>query len=249
MAEPFASEGWFDLATDLACGRVEPTADDPSRRIQFDAVDAAGGHIRWHLVLEGGALTTWAPGDVEQPDLELHWALDDARAVHRGEASGTDALAAVRLADGSDPSPLDIAETAELADLPALPGATLGIQYHFAAGPFGPFSYWWAFEDGASRAMGLGTIDEPDASVWISFQKMVGVRTGEISVLEALEGGGRVDGAVGPLMLLAGLQESPELHAAELACGPSGPVLADLGRAFAVPQQNEGLVALARVTG
>ncbi len=30
-------------------------------------------------------------------------------------------------------------------------------------------------------------------------------------------------------MLLAGLQESPELHEAELACGPAGEVLSMLG--------------------
>ena len=67
--------------------------------------------------------------------------------------------------------------------------------------------------------------------VGITFARMVAVRDGRITILEALEGGGTVAGELGPLMLLGGMEESPELHAAELACGPSGPVLAAHGGA------------------
>jgi hypothetical protein len=63
-----------------------------------------------------------------------------------------------------------------------------------------------------------------------------------------LEDGGRVDGGVGPLMLLAGLQESPELLAAGRACGPSGPVLAALGQVTDGTEHRTAITELAAVT-
>ena len=158
----------------------------------------------------------------------MRLALDVARRYYRGEADGTETLAACRViepgGEEGPPSPLDIEGRPELDEMLFQPDATLLTQYRFSAGPFGAFEWWWRFVDGRSDSMGLGRVDEPDAVVKIAFQKLIGVRTDSISIYEAIEGG-RVDGDVGPLMLLAGLQESPELHAAELACGASGPGL------------------------
>jgi hypothetical protein len=127
------------------------------------------------------------------------------------------------------------------------PDATLLTEYRFSAGPFGAFEWWWRFVDGRSDSMGLGRVEEPDAVVKIAYQKLIGVRTDSISIYEAIEGG-RVDGDVGPLMLLAGLQESPELHAAELACGASGPAFSCLGLIVDQPSVREGLETLASET-
>lgn len=248
MGVAFLSDEWFELATTGACGAVPPSPTGPDRTVVIDS----GGGDRWHLVVRGGALVAWAPGGPaggSTPDLELVWARDEAAAWVRGERSGTAALAAIELADGSPPSPMDVSVVPALAALSPMPGATLMIQYHFGAGPFGTVDYWHSFVDGRSAGMGLGPApQDPDTSVWVSYRKMVAERAGTITVLEALEDGGRVDGQVGPLMLLAGLHESPELRAAELAAGPSGPVLADLGAALSVPDQVRALAELARQT-
>ncbi len=89
--------------------------------------------------------------------------------------------------------------------------------------------------------------EDPDVTVKVRYQRLIAVRTDQISIYEAIEGG-RVDADVGPLMLLAGMYESPEFHAAELACGPCGPVFSNLGLVMDQPACREGLEALAAET-
>jgi len=249
-AATFLSPAWFEHARSMTAGL--PDVPGLSWRLQFGAVDGNGEHQRWYQVVEDGRVVAWERGELDATELELRWTIPHARAVHRREVSGTDALAATLIvsSDGSvgPPPPLDIEETDELDRLPTIPGATLTIQYEFPRGPFGPVSYWMAFDDGRSAGMGLGRTDEPDVQVEISFSKMVRVRTGEISIIQALENGGRVDGPIGPLMLLAGLEEAGELHAAELACGPAGSILARIGELSATPEYQAASVALAGLT-
>jgi hypothetical protein len=180
--------------------------------------------------------------------LAVRWPAASVRAYVTGEADGTSTLDALHLAGGGRPSPLDIAETAELGALPEVEGATLTVQYRFTQGPFGDVEYWWSFDEGRSVGMGLGVAADPDVRVRITFASMVGVRRGELTIFEALEYDGRVDGDLGPLMLLAGLEESPGVRAAESACGPSGPVLGALGRVTAPPAWQEARQRLAAVT-
>jgi hypothetical protein len=237
------SEEWFARARELLAGAGP--LDGASYRIQFDC-----DGTRWHQVAVDGAVTEWAAGDVTDPDLELRVPLDVLRRCYRGEADGTEVLAACSvLRDGHEepPSPLDIEVVPELADLPYQPEATLVTQYRHRAGPFGPFDWWWSFVDGRSDELHFGLVEDPDVVVKIDFDRLIGVRTDAISIYEAIEGG-RVDGEVGPLMLLAGLQESLELHDAELACGPSGPVLANLGRVMSQEVCRAGLATLAAET-
>lgn len=247
---PLASDAWFEQARRLTAGM--PSRPGLSWRLQFDAVDPEGRHDRWHQVVEDGQVVAWQSGDVDQPDLELRWSQADARAVFRQELDGTEALAAARVVEpggreGVAP-PLDMRDTAEIALLPEMPGATLTIQFEFAEGPFGHVSYWLAFEDGLATDAAFGQATESDVMVAITWRRMVGVRTGTMTILEALEHGGRIDGALGPIMLLAGLEESPELHAAELACGPAGAVLAKVGEVAASAEYAEAMAALAQVT-
>ncbi|CAN5561685.1 hypothetical protein BH10ACT1_BH10ACT1_04910 [soil metagenome] len=222
----FLSDAWFVRARELMAGVQGPP--DVDLRLQH----VADG-TRWHQVVQGGVVTQWAAGDLDGAELEVHLPLAVARGVLGRTVTGTAASSACTVvgpgAGPLPPPPLDIERRPELADLPEMVGADLRVQFHFSAGPFGDVDYWWRFVDGRSSAMGFGLVEEPEVSVWIPYSHMVGVRNGAISIYEALEGG-RVDGAVGPLMLLAGLQESPELHAAELACGPAGTTLAALGR-------------------
>jgi hypothetical protein len=198
-----------------------------------------------------GAVTEWASGDLTDPDLEIRLPFETARRHFRGEAEGTETLAAciVVSPDGEEtlPTPLDLGERPELDAMPYQPDATLLTQYHHRGGPFGTVDWWWQHVDGRSDSMGFGVAEEPDVTVKVRFQRLIEVRTGEISIYEAIEGG-RVDGDVGPLMLLAGLYESPEQHEAELACGPAGPVLAKLGLVMDQEPVREGLAALAAET-
>lgn len=250
----FLSEAWFERARDL-------TADLPGQpgvgcRLQYEAVDGDGSSLRWHHVIVDGRVEAFGPGELTDPDLELRWPLATAQALYAGDASGTEAMAALTVAHRSEsqvvtgpPSPADITMTGGLDHLPRIPEATLTTQFRLVAGPFGPVDFWWTFEDGISTGMGFGVVAEHDVWVQIRYQRMVAVRRGEISVVEALEEGGKVDGGVGPLMLLAGLQESPELLAAGKACGPSGPVLADLGRVTSGREHRQAMADLAAVTG
>lgn len=249
MAQAFLRPAWFDDAVALTADL--PVTPGLSYRVQLEA----GGTV-WHQVVEDGRVTSWAAGALPDAALVLRWAPADALAIHRGELAGTEALAATTVVGRSAggelvegrPSPLDIDDTGDLARLPEIPGATLVIQYRFSHGPFGPVDYWWTFEEGRSTGMGLGVVDEPDVGVGITYARMVGVRQGRLTILEALEHGGTVTGELGPLMLLGGLQESPELHAAELACGPSGPVLAAMGELAATPAYAEAWSSLTAAT-
>ena len=245
VVSPFVSDRWFVRAREVTSGLPE------QRGVSFRLEVRTGESGCWHQVVEGGRVVAWGRGSSGSPDLVLRWSVPDAVAAFAGSVSGTEALAALRVIDDRDgvqvetePSPLDIAATDELARLPLIPDATLVVQYVFTEGPFGLVEHWWGFEDGRSAGMGLGVHPDPDVRVRITFASMVGVRRGELSILEALERGGDVEGGEGPLMLLAGLQESPELHAAELACGPSGPVLAAMGRLWAAPGYAEAVRSL-----
>lgn len=247
---PLASERWFEQARLLTT--TLPSRPGLGVRLQFDAVDDSGTHHRWYQVVEDGQVVAWQDGEVDRPDLELRWSLADARAMYRQELSGTEAIAAVRVivpgvSEGPAP-PLDILDTAELAMLPAVPGATLAVQFEFADGPFGDVSFWETFEDGLVTASEFGRADEHDVLIAISYQRMVGVRSGEMTILECLENGGKVEGALGPLMLMAGLEESPEMRAAELACGPAGALLARVGEIAASADHREAMAALAKAT-
>jgi hypothetical protein len=250
----FLSDAWFDRARSLTDDLPEQPGVDC--RLQFDAVDDDGGHQRWHQVIVDGRIEAWQPGDLADADVELRWPLDVARRLYAADLDGTaamDALTVAYAAGGSivtgRPSPLDIGDTAEIDALPAIPDATLVTQFRLFSGPFGPVRFWWTFVDGLSTDMAFGDHPEPDVIVRIRFQRMVAVRCGHISVLEALEDGGQIlEGGVGPLMLLAGLQESPELLAAGRACGPSGPALAALGRVTDRPEHRTAIAALAAAT-
>jgi hypothetical protein len=73
------------------------------------------------------------------------------------------------------------------------------------------------------------------------------VRSGECTIIDALEGG-TLHGELGPLALLAGILESPEFHAAELATGGHGFALAVIGELRSNPVWTEAFEQLARET-
>jgi hypothetical protein len=240
----FLDSEWFDRARELVVG--VGSMPGIGYRIQFDA----DGH-RWYQVAVDGAITEWADGDLDGPDMEIRLPLDVARRIHRGAIDGTEALGActVAMPDGwtGPPTPIDIIDQPELDDLPEQPDADLLIQYRHSAGPFGPMSWWWRFVQGRSDSGDLGEIEEPDVIATLPFAKTVSLRLGNLSIYEAIEGG-RLEGDVGPLMLLGGLLEAPEHVAAREACGHRGIPLANLGLVTSQPEVRAALDALAAET-
>lgn len=206
----------------------------------------------WHEVVDEGRMRSWGLGPAPAPhgpDLVLavgEWLVER---YYAPDLDGTSALEVVRVVrpDGTEAlsAPMDITETAELAALPVIPDADLLVQFHFSQGPFGAADMWWQVIAGQVTAAELGTTDAPEVEVWLTFPKLAALRRGESTVLEALEDGGRVKGDVGPLMLLAGLHESPEMRAADLAAGPSAEVLAHIGSLRSTPGFRQVLSALA----
>ena len=249
----FLSDAWFAEARTLT---VDVAPDKPRPgvgcRLQYDV--SGTDSRRFFQVVEDGVLRRWEPGELDGPDIEVRWDWEHARRIYRRELDGTDALSGTIVFERrpdhdyvGPPSPMDLGERPELANLPRLPDVTLTVQYEYPAGPFGHVSFAIAFVDGRVDAMQLGRVPEPDATVEVPFRVMAQVRRGDLSILEALEHG-RVDGKLGPLALLAGISESPEFHRAELACGASGLALGNLGETLSVPAHQASLYQLAERT-
>ena len=193
---------------------------------------------RWHLVLERGDVVALAAGGVENPNVAVRWRADHARSILNYSLQGNDAMAVTTVVDGAylgPPAPLDLVGRPELSMLPSIPGATLGVQYLFHDGPFGDVMHTLVFEDGRLVAQHLGKLERIDAMVEVTYRAMARVRAGEITILEALEGG-KVAGELGPLALLAGITESKEFHEAELATGRHAIALAALGQVWRHPE-------------
>jgi hypothetical protein len=255
MAEPshpFLSDGWFAAAQSLGLG-LTPEQAKPGMdcRVQYDVTGTSGG-CRFFEVVEDGVLRSWQRGEVSDPDVEIRWQWEHARQVFRRSVDGTAALAqtVIAAADGyvGPPSPMDLAEQAELAQLPEVPDATLTVQYEYPRGPFGHVSHVIEFVDGRVHRMHFGQAAERDAMARVPFLAMAKVRSGEFTIFQALEQGGKVDGQLGPLALLAGISESPEFHRAELACSPAALALGQRGEAFADPVYQDALDKLAART-
>lgn len=109
-----------------------------------------------------------------------------------------------------------------------VPDATLAAQYRYRRGPFGDVTEVMWFDEGRFVEQRPGETDAADVYVDVTYRALALVRAGEITVIQALEGGA-VKGDLGGLAALAGIVESPEFHAAELATGRHSIALSVLG--------------------
>ena len=243
----FLSTEWFQAARDRFAGvEVSPTS---SCSVQFDADGA-----RFVLVVESGRLARFEAGDLDRPDVEVRSTLADAARIWTGELRDDDALRATTVVapvpDGTytgPPCPADLVARPELDGVPSIPNASLLVAFTFSDGPFGVVHHWLRFDEARLVGDGIGPIDAADVHVAMPYIGCPRVRSGEVTIIEVLEGGS-LKGELGPLTLLAGILELPEFHAAELATGRHGFALAVVGELWANPAWIDGLEQLARET-
>jgi hypothetical protein len=226
------SAKWFEQVTALTHDIA--LSDAAGCRIQFDVEGT-----RFGLVVEGGRVSSFARGDIDEAELEMRFTRADGEALWRHGLRGDDAMRAAtvvtELADGlycGAPAPADLLHRPEFDGLPRIPEATLVVAYTFRRGPFGLLRHWFRFENGRPVADGFGEPDDPDVRIEVEYRAIPLVRSGEQTILDVLEGGS-IDGALGPLTMLAGILEAPEFHAADLATGRHAFALATLGELWA----------------
>ncbi len=238
------SPEWFQQLTRLTDGITLAGASEC--RIQFDLEET-----RFGLVIEGGRVQSLARGDIADSDLELRFTSADGEAVWRHELRGDDAMRAAtvvaQLADGvycGAPAPADLLRRSEFDGLPRIGEASLVVAYTFRRGPFGLLHHWFRFENGRPVEDGFGIPDDSDVRIEVEYRAIPLLRSGEQTILDVLEGG-TIDGALGPITMLAGILEAPEFRAADLASGRQGFALATLGELWADERWTAALEQLA----
>jgi hypothetical protein len=226
------SPAWFEYLEGRA-DRVRLT-NGVGCRIQFDL-----GGERLGLGVEDGMIRTFARGEIDAAELELRFTADDGKALWRHELRDDAAMRAAtvvtKLPDGvytGPPAPGDLLGRPEFDGLPVVPEASLVVAYTFRRGPFGLVHHWFRFEDGRPIDHGFGELDAADVRIETEYRAIPLLRSGEWTILEALEGG-TIEGALGPITMLAGILDAPEFRAADLATGRHGFALATLGELWA----------------
>jgi alkyl sulfatase BDS1-like metallo-beta-lactamase superfamily hydrolase len=100
------------------------------------------------------------------------------------------------------------------AGQPERPGATARMQYVVTGGPEGDIKYWWRLEDGKLLESELGTLEDSDFTMTLSYEDSVKVQQGELDANAAfMQGRMKVTGDMGKLMQLMPLTNSPEYRA------------------------------------
>ncbi len=231
MPSTFSSE-WFEEM--LRVTAAVTLAHDSNCRIQFDA-----DGTRFGLIVAGGNVTLFAPGDIDGADLELRFSRSDAERVWRRELDGDEAMRAAtvvtQLQDGpytGPPAPADLLGRPEFDALPVVADAALVVAYTFRRGPFGVVHHWFKFDSGRPVDDGFGELDEADVRIEVEYRAIPLVRSGEQAMLDLLAGG-TIEGDLGPLAMLGGLLEEPAFRAADLATGRHAFALATLGELWA----------------
>jgi putative sterol carrier protein len=96
-------------------------------------------------------------------------------------------------------------------DQPERPGASARIQYVVSGGPDGDVKYYWILEDGKLLESALGTIDDADITLTLTYEDSVKVQHGELDANAAfMQGRMKVAGNMAKLMQLMPLTNSPE---------------------------------------
>jgi alkyl sulfatase BDS1-like metallo-beta-lactamase superfamily hydrolase len=100
------------------------------------------------------------------------------------------------------------------ADQPERPGATAKMQYVVTGGPEGDITYYWVLENGKLLESKLGTLDDAEVTLSMSYDDSVKVQKGELDANAAfMQGRVKVTGNMAKLMALMPITNSPEYKA------------------------------------
>lgn len=94
--------------------------------------------------------------------------------------------------------------------LPGEAGLDVRLQFFVENGPDGDFSYYWLFKDGNLAEAALGTIEQPDVTMHMSYSDSAKNHRGEMSMEDVLANGS-ISGEVDKLARLRALR-APAQH-------------------------------------
>ncbi|MGH9149116.1 MAG: SCP2 sterol-binding domain-containing protein [Acidimicrobiales bacterium] len=102
--------------------------------------------------------------------------------------------------------------TALAVDQPERPGASTRMQYVISDAPGGEnIHYYWVLEDGKLKENRLGTLDDPELTLTISYDDALKIQKGELAEQAAfMQGRVKVEGNMAKLMALLPITNSPE---------------------------------------
>lgn len=106
-------------------------------------------------------------------------------------------------------------ESRKLAeDQPVRPGATATIQYVTTGTPEGDVKYYWVLEDGKLLEATVGSMDDPELTLTMSYEDAKKIQEGHMDAQAAfMQGRVKVDGRMEKLMALLPITNSPEYQA------------------------------------
>jgi hypothetical protein len=250
----FLSEEWFARSRD-ELGGSGPVLPGANARIQYD-VATDGGGVRWNQIIDDGRVTTWARGDVGEPDVEIRWTEDDAFEILGGRCTGAAASLATTIVEQrtdasyvGPPPPLDLAREPELRRLRRIPDANLTLHYELRDAPFGATQSSLVFVDGQLERLTAGPDGVADVVIKLPFRQLMRLRRGDISMQDALQFGS-ISGSIDSMVFLAAILESPPYRraAAATATGPAPSALAALGEVGATDAYAKALADLMAAT-
>ena len=96
-------------------------------------------------------------------------------------------------------------------DQPERPGASARMQYRITGGPDGEIAYYWVLDDGKLVESSLGTIDDAELTLLMTYADALNVQQGELDEQAAfMQGKVKVEGNMAKLMALMPITSSPE---------------------------------------
>jgi putative sterol carrier protein len=100
------------------------------------------------------------------------------------------------------------------ASQPERPGASARMQYVIKGGPDGDVSYYWVLDDGKLLESSLGTIDDAELTLTMTWDDAKRIQQGELDEQAAyMQGKVKVDGNMAKLMALLPITSSQEYRA------------------------------------
>jgi hypothetical protein len=210
------TDTWVTRAAGLAVGTETVPG---SLAVQYVAEEDAGGGLEHFQVFDGGRLVAWELGRLSEASFAVVQSPDDQLLFLTGRLLGDEGLERTWIEEaGPDgavrrlrPPPLDEVDL-DWSPLPEIPGATLCNTNHLTSSPFGTVAYSGAFRDGKRVAWHLGDAPDADTTVTSRYSQRMRAFEGVLTTPEMVEGG-EVTGDWSKLMLLAGINESPEFQA------------------------------------